>query len=131
MATPVPEVFSWSSTADNAVGAEYILMENVQGVQLSKLWDQLDVEVKMKVLRKITSYQENWVRTCFSHYGSLYYKRDLAYSAPSIEYTDNKGMAIVNQRFSIGPSVSRQNNDDGRVEMDFDRGPCKCCDLHN
>ncbi|UDD65009.1 hypothetical protein AFCA_012204 [Aspergillus flavus] len=123
MGTPVPNVLSWSSTVDNSVGAEYILMENVQGVQLSKLWDQLDVEMKMKVLRKIASYQENWVRTCFSQYGSLYYKRDLGYSAPSIKYTDNRGMAIVDERFAVGPSVSRQNNDDGRVDIDFDRGP--------
>ncbi|KAB8222899.1 hypothetical protein BDV33DRAFT_228987 [Aspergillus novoparasiticus] len=86
MGTPVPKVFSWSSTADNTVGAEYILMENIQ-------------EMKMKVLRKIMSYQENWVRTCFS------------------------GMAIVDKRFAVGPSVSRQNNDDGRVDIDFDRGP--------
>ncbi|KAE8350734.1 hypothetical protein BDV28DRAFT_33292 [Aspergillus coremiiformis] len=123
MGIPVPKVFSWSSTADNAVGAEYILMESVRGVQLSKLWNQLDVELKFKVLKKVTSYQETWLRTCFSQYGSLYYKQDLAYSAPSVKYTNTNGTTIVDDRFAIGPSMSRQNNDDGRVEMDFDRGP--------
>ncbi|OGM49762.1 hypothetical protein ABOM_001798 [Aspergillus bombycis] len=123
MGIPVPKVYSWSSTADNAVGAEYILMENVRGVQLGTLWDQLDVEIKMKVLKKVTSYQETWARTCFSQYGSLYYKQDLASSAPCVKYTDHNGGTVVDNRFAIGPSVSRQNNDDGRIDMDVDRGP--------
>ncbi|RHZ68005.1 hypothetical protein CDV55_106053 [Aspergillus turcosus] len=79
LGTPVPKVFFWSSTTDNAVGAEYILMENVRGVQLN--------------------------------------------SAPSAEYTDRNGQHVVDDRFAVGPSMSRQNIDDGRAEFDFDRGP--------
>ncbi|RLL93491.1 hypothetical protein CFD26_101813 [Aspergillus turcosus] len=79
LGTPVPKVFFWSSTTDNAVGAEYILMENVRGVQLN--------------------------------------------SAPSAEYTDRNGQHVVDDRFAVGSSMSRQNIDDGRAEFDFDRGP--------
>ncbi|KAK1144575.1 hypothetical protein N8T08_005448 [Aspergillus melleus] len=116
-------VLTWSSTSENTVGAEYILMENVRGVQLSQLWDQLEVDVKFKVLRNIALYQEKWLDTSFSRYGSLYYKNDNGLSTPSLEYTHKTGATIVDDRFTIGPSVSRQNNDDGRLEMDFDRGP--------
>lgn len=125
MKIPVPNVLAWSSTSGNKVGAEYILMEDMRGVQLSKLWDQLEVDVKFKILRNIARYQEKWLDTTFSRYGSLYYKNDVGLTTPSVEYTDKSGVTIVDNRFTIGPSVSRQNNDDGRLEMHFDRGPCK------
>ncbi|EAW11778.1 uncharacterized protein ACLA_094800 [Aspergillus clavatus NRRL 1] len=123
MKIPIPNVLSWGSTSENPVGAEYILMENVRGVQLSKLWDQLEVDVKFEVLRNIAFYQEKWLDTSFSRYGSLYYKNDVGLSTPSVKYTDKTGVTTVDDRFTIGPSVSRQNNDDGRLKMDFDRGP--------
>jgi len=34
---PVPKVLGWSSTAENPVQAEYILMEEAQGTQLHKV----------------------------------------------------------------------------------------------
>ncbi|RHZ57500.1 uncharacterized protein CDV56_108101 [Aspergillus thermomutatus] len=123
LGTPAPKVFSWSSTTDNAVGAEYILMENVRGVQLSQIWDRLNVEVKLEVLKKVALYQDSWAQTRFSQYGSLYYKQDLAHSAPSVQYTDTNGQDVVDDRFAVGPSMSRQNTDDGRAELHFDRGP--------
>ncbi|OJJ50188.1 hypothetical protein ASPZODRAFT_157128 [Penicilliopsis zonata CBS 506.65] len=105
MKIPIPNVLAWSSTSEN------------------ELWDKLEVNVKFKVLRNIAFYQEAWLHTTFSHYGSLYYKNDVGLSTPSVEYTDKAGVTIVDDRFTIGPSVSRQNTDDGRLEMDFDRGP--------
>jgi hypothetical protein len=124
MGTPVPKVLAWSSTAENPVGAEYILMEKVNGVQLDEIWERLAVEVKLKVVKKIATYQEAWTSTCFSQYGGLYYKQDLPSSTPGLEYIDKEGRRIVNDRFAIGPSSSRQNSDDGRIDVEFDRGPC-------
>ncbi|KAL4966463.1 uncharacterized protein BDV14DRAFT_198918 [Aspergillus stella-maris] len=78
LGTPVPKAFSWSSSADNPVGAEYILMELARGVSLNTIWDRLDVDVQFKVLKKIAMYQQVWSNVSFSHYGSLYYGRDLS-----------------------------------------------------
>ncbi|KUL89585.1 hypothetical protein ZTR_04373 [Talaromyces verruculosus] len=40
---PAPEVFDWCSKAANtAVGAEFIIMEKVPGIQLSQVWDQME-----------------------------------------------------------------------------------------
>ncbi|PYH75335.1 hypothetical protein BO82DRAFT_411202, partial [Aspergillus uvarum CBS 121591] len=68
---PIPHVLAWSSTSKNDVGAEYILMENVPGVPLSKLWDQLEVGAKFRIVQSIATYQEMWLNISFSHYGSL------------------------------------------------------------
>ncbi|KAF7114419.1 hypothetical protein CNMCM5793_008723 [Aspergillus hiratsukae] len=123
LGTSVPKVFSWSSMADNAVGAEYILMENVRGVQLSQIWNRLDVKLQFEIVRKVALYQDSWAQTHFSQYGSLYYKQDLGHLTPSLRYTGRDGQHVVHDRFAVGPSISRQNIDDGRIEFDFDRGP--------
>ncbi|KAF7167827.1 hypothetical protein CNMCM6106_003243 [Aspergillus hiratsukae] len=123
LGTPVPKVFSWSSMADNAVGAEYILMENVRGVQLSQIWNRLDVKLQFEIVRKVALYQDSWAQTHFSQYGSLYYKQDLGHLTPSLRYTGRDGQHVVHDRFAVGPSISRQNIDDGKIEFDFDRGP--------
>lgn len=122
---PVPRVLSWSSKPDNPVGAEYIIMEKAPGVQLDKLWNKLDAEARLKVAKKIAKYQADWTATCFARFGSLYYKQDLA-SPSSLDYTDKDGNQVTDDRFAVGPSTSRQNTDDGRQNIEFDRGPCMC-----
>ncbi|PYI18480.1 hypothetical protein BO99DRAFT_167219 [Aspergillus violaceofuscus CBS 115571] len=123
LGTPVPKVLAWSSSTDNPVAAEYILMENARGVPLSSLWDQLGVSVKFKVLERVAAYQQIWSQVRFAQYGSLYYRSDLDRSVPSLQYTDKDGNRAVDERFAVGPSVSRQNVDDGRAALGFDRGP--------
>ncbi|OKL59252.1 hypothetical protein UA08_05515 [Talaromyces atroroseus] len=53
---PVPKVLAWSSDASNAVGAEYIIMEKVPGVQM---------------------FQKNFLKSGSRHNGSLYYRISL------------------------------------------------------
>lgn len=122
--TPVPKVLSWSSKRQNPVGAEYIIMERSPGIQLDELWDQLDVSVRWKIVQNLVKYQMRWTDVCFPQFGSLYYKHDLT-AAPSLVYTNGETSGIVDDRFAIGPSTSRQNIYDGRLSVDFDRGPCK------
>ena len=122
LGVPIPKVLSWSSKRDNPVGAEYIIMEKAPGVQLDSLWDKLDAEARLKVIKRIAKYQADWTATCFTQFGSLYYKTDLP-SSPSLEYTDKEGKQIIDDRFAIGPSTSRQNTDDGRKDIEFERGP--------
>jgi hypothetical protein len=38
---PVPKVLAWSSDASNQIGTEYIIMEEVPGVQVFKKWDDM------------------------------------------------------------------------------------------
>lgn len=41
---PVPKVFAWNADAANPVGAEYIVIERVPGVQVFKKWDKMGGE---------------------------------------------------------------------------------------
>jgi hypothetical protein len=123
--TPIPKVLSWSSNSDNAVGAEYIIMEKAPGVQLEQVWGRLDLGVRWKIVQMLAKYQQLWTAVSFPQFGSLYYKRDLL-SATSLVYRAGEDSEILDERFAIGPSTSRQNVDDGRLGLDFDRGACKC-----
>lgn len=41
---PVPEILAYSTTSDNPVGAEYMLMERVEGESLSLRWSSLTTD---------------------------------------------------------------------------------------
>jgi hypothetical protein len=52
--TPVPKVFCWSSRAhDNAVGAEYIIMEKAQGVELEEMWPKMTMKERSVLVKNI------------------------------------------------------------------------------
>ena len=124
LSTPVPRVLAWSSTADESpVGAEYIIMEKAEGVQLDKVWPKMDITKRFELVKTISKYQKAWMSRSFTQYGSLYYSSDLKDS-------DGCGLAkdgsdVKEHRFAVGPTTGRGFLDDGRIEVDFDRGPCK------
>ncbi|EFE38458.1 hypothetical protein TRV_06882 [Trichophyton verrucosum HKI 0517] len=122
LGTPAPKVLGWSSGTDNPVGAEYIIMEKIPGVQLETLWNKLDVEMKVNIVKEIAGYQRGWTLTSFPQYGSIYYKEDIP-NATSLTYTNKNGEQVTDDRFTVGPSTSRQHFDDGRASVKFDRGP--------
>ncbi|OJJ42964.1 hypothetical protein ASPZODRAFT_154943 [Penicilliopsis zonata CBS 506.65] len=120
--TPVPKVLAWSSKLeDNPVGAEYIIMEKVAGVQLSTVWPAMGIKERFELVKTISGYQKAWMSKSFTQYGSLYYS--------DIEDSDvcalaKRGSSITkHRRFAVGPSTGREFLDDGRIGLDFDRGP--------
>ena len=126
LATPVPKVYAWSGEAqDNNVGAEYIVMEKVSGVQLADFWNDMRLTDRAAVVKTIAGYQNSWMSASFSHFGSIYYTDDShrLVSTP-FAFTDSNGQTVSGGRFIIGPSTSRSTNDCGRSAVDFDRGPC-------
>ncbi|WEW57142.1 hypothetical protein PRK78_002603 [Emydomyces testavorans] len=123
LGTPAPKILGWNSKSDNPVGAEYVIMEKVKGVPLEKLWNRLDSEVKSNLVEQIAAFQRCWTLTTFVQYGGLYYKGDLPNSMSSLVYTNHKGKRITDDRFAVGPSVSRNNVHDERNQVESDRGP--------
>ena len=69
---PAPRVYGWSSSTDNPVRAEYILMERSGGVELGKVWDDMPWEERLKVVRTVVGYEKAFVSASFPMYGSLY-----------------------------------------------------------
>ncbi|KAL5388578.1 hypothetical protein PMIN02_007701 [Paraphaeosphaeria minitans] len=123
--TPIPRVLVWSSKAhENPVGAEYIIMEKVQGVELEKVWPSMDIKSRFALVKNITGFQKAWTSFPFKKFGSLYYAADLGESTTQEPlYVDANGVTVVDKRFAVGPSTGRELFDDARATVQFDRGP--------
>ncbi|KXG53249.1 Aminoglycoside phosphotransferase [Penicillium griseofulvum] len=99
--TPAPHVHAWNSQAtSHPVGAEFIIMNKVEGVPLS---------------------QKKWLSVSFSQYGSLYYAGDV--QSPEGNQYIRDGMAVKDSGFAIGPATGRDWSDACRSELGIDRGP--------
>jgi hypothetical protein len=118
-------VLAWSSRGEgNPVGAEYIIMEKAAGVQLDKVWPKMGIKDRFEVVKAISWCQKAWMSTSFAQYGSLYYSSDLDDSDACVLAKEN-GSDVQDRRFAVGLSTGRESLDDGRIALDFDRGPCK------
>ena len=126
LGTPVPKVHAWSSRAqENTIGVEYIIMEKILGVQLDFVWAGMGIEDRFTIAKAIARYQKTWISFLFKKLGSLYYAEDLDRHNQSLLYTDCHGVTITDPRFAVGLSTGRDFSDDGRVAVDFDKGPCE------
>ncbi|OQD78411.1 hypothetical protein PENDEC_c001G03030 [Penicillium decumbens] len=74
---PVPEVLAYSTTSDNPVGAEYILMERVKGESLFSRWLSLTTDEIKDIMTQIADIERKIFDFHFPVYGSLYHKKDL------------------------------------------------------
>lgn len=122
--TPVPKVYAWCSRAqDTAVGAEYIIMEKAAGVSLGSVWHRLELQHRFAIAKAIARYQKAWESAFYKGYGSLYYTSDLTEQL-RLPLRSLKGGLVADERFAVGPTTGRDWVDDGRLSVDFDRGPC-------
>lgn len=54
---PAPRVYSWNSRASStSICAEYVIMEEIEGVQLQKVWHSLELADKVKIIKQIFKY---------------------------------------------------------------------------
>ncbi|KAL2817336.1 phosphotransferase enzyme family protein [Aspergillus granulosus] len=120
--TPAPHVYTWNSQAkSHPIGAEFIIMEKTEGVPLSQVWSTIKLPQKLQVLLAITRLQKQWLTVSFSHYGSLYYTKDVQ---PPAGYQFIKdGKAVRDSEFAIGPATGRDWCDAGRSILDIEKGP--------
>lgn len=63
---PIPKVLDWSSTSQNLVNAEYILMEEARGTQLHGAWQNMDIEIKRDVVYQIIEIEKKLLSMSFS-----------------------------------------------------------------
>ena len=121
---PVPKVYAWDASHDNAVGWEYIIMERCSGENFASHVDE--VAQSAHIIHSLAKLQHDMSETGFSQFGSIYFKEDVddflqsrPLYAPGVPYDE------CSKRFRIGPSVERQFYRGERAGMDLDRGPCK------
>jgi aminoglycoside phosphotransferase len=97
---PVPRIIAYSSTADNELGFEWILMEKIPGVSLKSMWRGMDMETKEKETRVVAQYAKQLRDQCsFDMIGNLYFRDDFLDGAVRTEPT-------TDGRFVIGPVVT-------------------------
>lgn len=124
----MPRVYAWNSDAKNhPVGAEFIIMDKVEGIPLSQVWSTMKLPQKLQVLLAMTRLHKQWLSVSFSHYGSLYYAGDVQPLAGNHYIKD--GRVVSDSGFVIGPATGRDWCDAGRSTLDVDKGPCTRCEL--
>lgn len=115
---PTPRVLGYS-VHDNAVGAEYILMEKLPGRPIGDTWYSLSEQERLKVLLEIVKLEAKLFTTALPASGSIYYAHDLPPSTPRIDIPGLDGGLCV------GPYTALQWWIGERGDLDIDRGPRK------
>jgi len=138
-------VLGWSANGDNAVGSEYIIMEEALGTQLGTIWLELELSKKLKVTECIIAMEKQFLSVSFEkyvylqylnrtrdnwliRYGNLYFASD-AFTGCERAKVSNQipGKDEIEDRFVIGPVIDEAFWNKERATMDIDRGPCRCC----
>ncbi|KAB8259430.1 kinase-like domain-containing protein [Aspergillus pseudonomiae] len=94
---PVPEVYSYSASADNRAQPEYIFMELVQGQSLGDIWFDLSEKQRTKLIAKLVQLQSRSFALRFPASGSIYYSSDLPGSNKVI-LPNQERLAFLNAR---------------------------------
>ena len=121
---PVPRVLSWSHTAANRVGAEYIIMDHMAGVPLLQVWQHMRGEQHIQFIRNFGKLMSKMGSLAFPAYGSLYFSDTSLVSEPLSKIDLRNG-------FGIGPHCGTNFWDCSVSEAKYyqfakpNRGPCK------
>ncbi|OJJ96352.1 hypothetical protein ASPACDRAFT_34965 [Aspergillus aculeatus ATCC 16872] len=102
---PVPQIYGYSATADNAVGTEYIFMECAAGRRLTDRWFDLSEQELAGVVERIVELEAGLFALDFPASGSLFFERDL-HCMETVRIADEAG-AVGEGQFCIGPEVTR------------------------
>lgn len=85
---PVPRVLGYSTTStenENDVGAEYILMEKVDGVEVAGVWYSMTDEQRRWVVEQVVRIEARLFDVALPACGSVYYARDLGPGMKRVE----------------------------------------------
>jgi hypothetical protein len=77
----IPRIYGWNSSVSldlNPVGAEYIIMEKIKGVELSQCWPSLSKKEMFTVIKQLCEYESKLFTTPMTQIGGLYYADSLS-----------------------------------------------------
>ena len=115
---PVPQVYGYSPTLDNAANTEYIFMEYARGTKLSDVWLGLGETDIASILRQLAQLESQMMSISFPAGGSLYYAHDLE------KVTGRAAIPLKDERFCVGPDTRLPMWYGRRSQLDVNRGPC-------
>ncbi|KAJ4471471.1 hypothetical protein J3R30DRAFT_3672693 [Lentinula aciculospora] len=96
---PIPEVYDYSPSSDNAARTEYIFMEFVRGTKLSDIWTDFEKSDIVSVLRRFAQLESQMMSIPFLAGGSLYYTGDLENVAGMT------GIPLNDERFCVDENI--------------------------
>jgi hypothetical protein len=104
------------------VGAEYIIMEKVPGVQIFKKCDEMGEHNRISLIKRLTQWERELFEISLPAYGSLYYKNTL----DEIETIPLDSSIDPEGEFCIGPSCDASwLLRPGQSIPDVHNGPCR------
>jgi len=118
---PVPRVIASSSTTENELGYEWILMEKLPGVALVDVWKDMDLEAKSRESKVIAGFlRQLWrIQRPFTAIGNIYFREDID--------TSNGAVRVVpmeDEKYVLGPIVTPYMFVGGRkLRVPRDLGP--------
>lgn len=115
---PIPDVYGYAPTSDNAAKTEYIFMEFVRGTKLSDVWLELGDADLVSVLRQLTQLESHMMSIPFPAGGSLYYASDLEKVARGTR------IPLKDKRFCVGTDARLSMWYGRRSQLEIDRRPC-------
>ncbi|RYN29186.1 hypothetical protein AA0112_g7254 [Alternaria arborescens] len=111
-----PQVLAYS-TDENAVCAEYMLMERTSGKPLSRVWVHLTDDERFKTLHQIVTMEAKLFAVELPASGGIYYSDDLPPTMPRIDIPE------FDNGLCIGPYAHSVWWYGERKYLDIDRGP--------
>jgi hypothetical protein len=122
---PVPKVYGWSSTTDNLVGVEYVIMEHALGVGADTRWFNNTKHQKHALVTGIVDIEKKLFNIPFGAVGSLYFKSDLPPRLQGPLYVPGTpDETRDSDTYCIGPIADYMFWYGKRAELELDRGPC-------
>jgi hypothetical protein len=132
---PIPRVIAFSSSDDNELGYEWILMEMMPGEPLRKLWSAMPDDARVALFAELAAHTKQLVALRFSKFGNLYFAdvadrvlpREASPAPPPVTASD--GTVVVDHdigpggRFVLGRIVAQEFFFDKRVYYPGSRGP--------
>lgn len=101
-------------------------MEKARGVILEAAWSKMDLEGRLNLIKAVARLSEDWANASFTGYGSLYCAADLPSSVRHRRQADvYEGPSNWMSKFAIGTTTGQSWATHGRLDVDFDRGPCE------
>lgn len=120
---PVPKVYSYSASADNAAGTEYIFMEFSQDEHLSNIWYDLDEKEMKKFISSLVGLEAQLANISLPAFGSLFFHRDIPEGTEKVAI--DPGDISRPESLYVGPSTALHLWHGKREELSVDRGPCR------
>ena len=100
-------------------------MEKVKGVSLDSVYSKMKIEDRVKVVEAVGRFQKKWASIPYPGYGSLYFASDVDSKHKTISFPVSGNGNGETSKYVLGPVTGRQWNDNGRLLVDFERGPCE------